>query len=225
MRKVSSARGYTMVEVAISMTLFAIGAAAVVAMERTSVQGDADARQQDVATQVAFDWVARLQRDALNWKTVSPTRTTDTRDSNTTYLNNNYVNVTCGTSPAYTPTFVLPGTLSPVVALSGNVDGRSYAFDMFGHDRPPGSTSTVTPPGVVYCAEISECFQDTAVSPATPKLVQATVRVIWPRKIGSAPDPSFCTSASSLAAVDVDGGANTYHGVSMTVLLQGGMGQ
>ncbi len=218
-----SGRGYTVAEVLISMTLFAIGAAAVVAMERTSVQGDADARQQDVATSVAAQWVSRLQRDALNWKILTPSG--DTRNSNTIYLRDSYGGAQCGggdSGVAYTPVWYMPGTKSPVQTITAPADGYSFAFDMFGHDIAATGT---TPANTAYCAQISECHEDTSTP---PRLIQATVRVIWPRKISTAPADDWCANtlgASSLTALDVAGGVDTYRSVSVTVMLQGGYGQ
>ena len=61
-------RGYTVVEVMSAMTLIAIGAAGVIGMQRVTIQGGMDARNFDVATNIAREWQSRLQRDAaLNW--------------------------------------------------------------------------------------------------------------------------------------------------------------
>ena len=50
-----------------AMTVMAIGAAAVITMQKTSVQGNLDARKTDVANSIARMWVERLQRDAMQW--------------------------------------------------------------------------------------------------------------------------------------------------------------
>ena len=60
-------RGYTAVEVLMAMTVMAIGAAAVMTMQKTSVQGNLDARKTDIANSIARTWVERLQRDAMQW--------------------------------------------------------------------------------------------------------------------------------------------------------------
>lgn len=61
------ARGYTAVEVLMSMTLFAIGAAGVIGMQRATIQGSEDARRYDMAVNIANTWASRLQRDAAFW--------------------------------------------------------------------------------------------------------------------------------------------------------------
>jgi prepilin-type N-terminal cleavage/methylation domain-containing protein len=62
-----AARGYTVVEIMSAMTLFAIGAAGVVGMQRVTVQGGYDARRFDTATNIAREWQHRLQRDSAYW--------------------------------------------------------------------------------------------------------------------------------------------------------------
>jgi prepilin-type N-terminal cleavage/methylation domain-containing protein len=62
-----AARGYTMIEILVSMTLLAIGAAGVMAMQKAAVQGHQDARQMDVANAIAREWMERLRRDAMMW--------------------------------------------------------------------------------------------------------------------------------------------------------------
>src|SRR5271165_2005192 len=65
--KPSTRRGYTAVEVLMAMTVMTIGAAAVMSMQKASVQGNLDARETDVANSIARMWVERLQRDAMQW--------------------------------------------------------------------------------------------------------------------------------------------------------------
>jgi hypothetical protein len=208
------ARGYTVVEVAISMTLFAIGAVAVIAMERTSVQGDSDARQQDVATGIANEWVARLQRDELSWKVTSASNTQVARAA-TNYLSDSYATSVCGpigvdAAGAYTPTFNTPAiglTFSPTT-----IEGRGYAYDIFGHDLYDATNAT-------YCVAVSECFEDAIDG----NLIQATVLVFWARKISSNPSSGWCSSSTTFTGPTFD--PQMYRSVSSTVLLQAGGGQ
>src|ERR1700733_5193402 len=60
-------RAYTAVEVLMAMAFAAIGSASIVAMMKTSVQGDEDARKTDVANAIAHMWTERLRRDAMQW--------------------------------------------------------------------------------------------------------------------------------------------------------------
>ena len=199
-----------------SIAAAATGAVSVVAMERTSVQGDSDARQQDVATGIANEWVARLQKDELNWKVTAPTDTTVARAA-TSYLNNSYVPGTCGpvgaaASGSYVPTFYAPNIGLTITPTTG--EGRGYAYDIFGHDSTDYANA-------VYCVALSECFQD---GPTSNNLIQATVLVYWGRKIASNPASGWCpSSTANFTSTTFD--PQVYRSVTSTVLLQAGGGQ
>ena len=105
--KRARARGYNTVEVLMAMTIFAIGASGVIAMQKTSVQASYDARALDVATTLARTWQERLSRDAMSWKTPGSL-------TGTTYLN----------TLATTPGWQVPQLGS--LPLAGN----SAAFDL-----------------------------------------------------------------------------------------------
>ncbi len=61
------ALGYTAVEVLIALTLFAVGTAGVLSLQRASIVGSADARRSDIGAAIASEWLERLRRDALSW--------------------------------------------------------------------------------------------------------------------------------------------------------------
>ena len=63
----SRARGYTAIEVLVAMTLFAVGTASVLSLQRASIVGSSDARRNDVATAVGSEWIERLRQDSLAW--------------------------------------------------------------------------------------------------------------------------------------------------------------
>src|SRR5580700_9616474 len=66
------ARAYTIVEVLLSMTVFAIGASAVMSMQKATLQGNLDARKTDMANSIARMWIERIRRDAMQWTLPSP---------------------------------------------------------------------------------------------------------------------------------------------------------
>src|ERR1700736_63654 len=67
-----AALGYTAVEVLMAMTVMAVGSAAVISMQKASMQGNLDARKTDVANSIARLWVERIKRDAMQWTTPGP---------------------------------------------------------------------------------------------------------------------------------------------------------
>lgn len=163
MRSRSRSRGYTAVEVLMAMTLFAIGAAGVIGMQRVTMQGGEDARRVDMANNIANEWLGRLQRDSSFWTTPS----SDNPTSINLYTNTKWLSqvASCGT-------FCNP----PMPAAPA--EGQSPAFDMFGRDLPSGTTDAW------YCVQYRLTWiADPGTAPALKltSLMRAEVRVYWNR--------------------------------------------
>ena len=165
--KHASARGYTSVEVLIAMTLLAIGAAGVIGMQRATIQGGEDARRFDMATNIANEWLSRLQKDAAFWRTQQDLTLPDTMGFNNTMWMKNIdacANKFC--------TIPMP---------AGAPDGLSPAFDVFGRDLPSGTTAAY------YCVQyrltwIASPGPAPYNRPLNPSaLMRAEVRVWWNR--------------------------------------------
>jgi type IV pilus assembly protein PilV len=165
--KRSSARGYTAVEVLMAMTLLAIGAAGVIGMQRATIQGGEDARRFDMATNIANEWLSRLQKDAAFWRTQQDLTLADTMGfNNTLWLKN---------IDACANKFCTP----PMPA--GAPDGVSPAFDVFGRDLPSGTTTAY------YCVQYRLTWiASPGVAPYNrplkpSALMRAEIRVWWNR--------------------------------------------
>jgi prepilin-type N-terminal cleavage/methylation domain-containing protein len=187
------ARGYTAVEVLMGMTLFAIGAMAVISMQRASVQGNLDARKLDMANAIAHEWLERLRRDSTLWtlpSSANPTATTNY--TNAKLLSGHLTYATAGN----VATWSLP---DDYVKSASVPDGVSPAFDILGRDLLPASYAQAQ-----FCVNIRLNWLD----PGAKELIRAEVRVVWPRLILSAPASGWCsaTNANSLT-----GQAGTYH--------------
>lgn len=166
--KRASERGFTAVEVLMAMTLFAIGAAGVIGMQRVTIQGGEDARRFDMATNIANEWIARLQKDASFWRTQPDLTLPDTMGFNsTTWLKN--------VDPCANLFCTIPMPAGPTI------EGLSPAFDVFGRDLPSGTTTAyycvqyrltwIAPPGVVP--------YNRPLKPSS--IMRAEVRVYWNR--------------------------------------------
>jgi hypothetical protein len=155
-------RGYTVVEIMSAMTLFAIGAAGVVGMERVTIQGGFDARRFDTATNIAREWEHRLQRDSAFWTEPNSVNTGNINLNKTLWLNN-----------------VGAGWISPPPSPNGTpLVGTSPAFDILGHDLAPGSADQM------YCAQyrLTWIADPGTGAPFKPTaLMKAEVRVFWSR--------------------------------------------
>lgn len=189
----TNARGYTSVEVLIAMTLFAIGAAGVIGMQRATIQGGEDARRFDMATNIANEWLSRLQRDSTFWTMPNADNPSTMNLNQTKWLTN--VD-TCGTTFCNIP-------MPPAPA-----DGLSPAFDQFGRDLPAGTTNAF------YCVQYRlQWIAPPGVGPSylpplrLTGLMRAEVRVYWnsleQAPIGdcNAPPPEVIPAASTFRMV------------------------
>ena len=157
-------RGYTAVEVLSALTLLAIGASGVIGMQRVTLQGSEDARRFDMGTNIANEWLSRLQRDAAQWDKPNAGDLTTNNLSATKWLsqigpcNNNWCN--------------------PPASAFLDPSGMSGSFDIFGRDMTlPTTTAT-------YCAQyrlqwIAPIGAGPTFNPAA--LMRAEVRIFWSR--------------------------------------------
>ncbi|MBX3192660.1 MAG: prepilin-type N-terminal cleavage/methylation domain-containing protein [Labilithrix sp.] len=167
MKRRSKSRGYTAVEVLSALTLFAIGAAGVIGMQRVTVQGGEDARRFDIANNLANEWVARLHRDSVRWtepNTYSPL----TSNLNQTQ----WLQFVTGCSVNF---------CTPPMPGAGAQAGSSPAFDLFGRDLPQPAPHDNQ---AIYCAQYRlNWIANPGVAPIlqTAPLLRAEVRIMWSR--------------------------------------------
>ncbi len=155
-------RGYTAVEVLMSMTLFAIGAAGVISMQRATIQGTEDARRYDVAMNIANTWASRLQRDAMFWNknivTNAPIVTAATR---------------------YVPQIGTPACTATWCTPTAQV-GESPYFDLSGRDIPANPADN----SHAFCVQYRLAWVANPAfngQPAPTGFARAEVRVIFRR--------------------------------------------
>lgn len=178
-------RGYTAVEVMMSLTLLLIGAVGVMSMQQAAVQGNTDAREMDVASSIARTWIERVSRDATLW-TPSPVSIIPPANISSAILVNENI----------TGKWFVPKTR--LVANGAQNDIESAAFDILGQDQ-----DSLTSTGIRYCVNLR-------ITPLTldQTLLRVEARVFWPRNLTIAPDPNFCNQAPP-AALDSD--TQKYH--------------
>jgi len=152
-RRRSNAPGYTAIEVLMALTLMAIGASAVMAMQKASVQGNLDARRADVANSIERLWVERLRRDAMLWTLPSPANPAGNNFTGTKFLNN------------VTGTWFLPNAL---VAAAVPI---SPAFDILGRDLADVSQAR-------FCVHLRLTWLVQNVANPQDSLIRADVRVL-----------------------------------------------
>lgn len=160
-----------------ALTMMSVGAAAVISMQKASMQANLDARRGDVAYSLLQLWVERLQKDAMSWTLPSPTNTGQSNFSSTQFLKN-------------TPS---GGWFAPT-ALAGNNPPISPGFDILGRDLPQSSLGSAQ-----FCVHIrltylvnNTSIGSGGIANSEDNLIRADLRILWPRSLS---DPSAAVSA------------------------------
>ena len=190
-RSLGSRRGYTVVEVLSAMTLFAIGAAGVIGMQRVTIQGGADARNFDIATNIAREWQHRLQRDSLAWTEPNSLVTTSNID-NTLWLDAANID---------------DAWRVPIAGAA--MEGYSAALDLLGRDIDPASDDRA------FCVHYRLAWIANSGSGVNPTaIIRAEIRVVWSRLEYGPPN---CANLDVTSAAE----RNHYHFVNVTTALRG----
>lgn len=213
------ARGYTAVEVLMGLALFAIGAAAVISMQRAAIQGNVDARKLDMANSIAHEWIERLRRDAALWTQPGPANP----QAPSNYSSTSCPNPQCVQWPELLSTYLsapAAGQTNPTVTTTWSFpdvylkrnpqvpDGVSPGFDILGRDLAEADL-----PNAVFCVNVRLNWLVTPTDAsgfARGGLIRAEVRVIWPKLLDAPPDAKFC-SASNIANFDASDATSKYH--------------
>jgi prepilin-type N-terminal cleavage/methylation domain-containing protein len=203
-------RGYTAVEVLIAMTVMAIGAAAVMTMQKASMQGNLDARKMDVATAIAHTWEERLQRDAMAWTQPGPHSPSGNNMSNAAILAEGW---------AVAGNWFVPDKYMAQSAAAGT-SNDSYGFDILGRDLSQANLG-----GAVFCVAVrlTQLLPQTAA--AVPQLIRADVRVLWRRdQLADTPNSgastTFCASGGDIVAPPPGPDPTLYRAVYVSTSLQ-----
>ena len=190
------ARGYTAVEVLMAITVMAIGASAVMSMQKATVLGNLDARKADVANSIARIWVERLERDAMQWTMPGPTTGAGSNMATAAVIANGIANA---------GHWVLP---DQYIALS---QPMSPGFDILGRDLPK-----VAPLGAPDLSQAIFCVNVRTTWLTAGELIRADMRVLWARGISNGPPTGWC--ASSLGDRP---DPSVYHSIYLTTALRG----
>jgi prepilin-type N-terminal cleavage/methylation domain-containing protein len=191
------ARGYTVIEVLMAMTVMSIGVGAVISMLKTSVTGNLDARRMDVANSIARTWIERLQRDAMQWTQPGPSFPAG---------NNLATALVLAYGTANAGTWFAPTQYS--AAAKGSL---SPGFDILGRDVD--LAGTIAP---FFCVNVRMTWLPQVGQ--AQDLVRADVRVLWPRSIVDGP-PSAGICDSSVAQANRPS-TTTYHSIYATTAIK-----
>lgn len=171
----STRRGYTFVELLMSLSIMAIGVSGIVAMQKVTVTSNRHARYLALANQISQAWIDALRADAVSWNHPS-TRSPAVSDlgTDTSWLNALAASGG-GTTDWFRPVWVPARRFGP-------------GFDILGN---PVDTSSAANNGLVrFCTHIrlSWLYRDTGSGIANEGtmigngLIRAEVRVFWVRE-------------------------------------------
>jgi prepilin-type N-terminal cleavage/methylation domain-containing protein len=164
--RAASSRGYTVMEVMMSLAILGIGASGVVAVQKATLLANTSAKNLATANFIAESWMERLRVDALQWN--EPGGVPDLL-SDTQWLRLATDN----------PLWVTPTTVLPVGAADADVTGA----DNFVTDPLPAAASA-------FCTQLRLTQFNTATLSLYRKLIRVEIRVIWAR----AGAPLDCTT-------------------------------
>jgi type IV pilus assembly protein PilV len=158
-RSFAAARGYTVMEVMMSMAILGVGASGVMAVQKATLLANTSAKNLATANFIAETWMERLRVDALQWN--DPAGVPDLA-SDTAWLK------VATTSPLW----VIPPTIA--APQSGGSDADVTGADTFLTDPTPLAASA-------FCTQLRLTSFDPTTLPTYRKLIRVEVRVLWAR--------------------------------------------
>ncbi len=190
--RTSSQRGYTAIEVLISLAIVLIGAAGVISMQRATIQGNVDARRMDMANAIARQWVERLRADSTVW-TLPAARNGTSNFTNSLLLQS-----------VATGAWVLPDQRLATESWSPGIDS-------LGADVATGDLADDQNRYALFCTNVRLTWL------IQNQLLRADVRVFWPRGVSTAPAKQYCSAVDAAIETKTD----AYHFVyAMTAIRQ-----
>lgn len=189
-------RGYTAIEVLVSLSIVIVGAAGVISMQRATIQGDVDARRMDMANAIARQWTERLRTDAMLW-TLPAAINPNSNFSQAALLQNVAI-------PANAQWFI-PDQRLPAPT------NWSPGMDALGSDVPLTDLGDDKNRYALFCTHVrlTWLIQD--------QLMRADVRVFWPRGLSVAPEDHFCSNTPNTA---IETMTDSYHFVYATTAIR-----
>jgi type IV pilus assembly protein PilV len=199
------ARGYTVVELMMALTILAIGVSGIIAMEKVTVAANQHAKSLAIASRIAEAWQEQLAADAAQWNHPSEKQNKRDLDSDTTWLKLVDSNPGQWVRPQWSA-------------------ARQFgaAFDALGNPISEGGASgsgaSANLSQAVFCANIrlDWLYPDTAGN----GLIRASVRVFWVRDGmgGTVNGQSVCDPSAN--PTDIGQAVTRYHFVYQTTAVK-----
>jgi len=183
-------RGYTAVELMMAISIFGIGVAAIISMEKVTAASNAHAKNLAIASHIAEAWLDNLANEGTVWNYPTTGNGSNDLNNDTIWLRQ------VGTNQDAAANWFLPAYSGPL--------NFGPAFDALGN---PVNTA-LNPTAVAFCSHLrlSYLYQPGADGNG---LIRAEVRVFWLRD-GQQFAGNFC-AAGSVPNINANGSATTFH--------------
>ena len=197
MRRARGQAGYTAVELMMAISIFGIGVAGIISMEKVTSVSNAHAKNLALATHIAESWLDNLSAEATMWNYPATGTAAPDLTSDTLWLRN--VNTTQDAAANW----FLP--------VYSNALLFGPAFDATGNPV----NATVNPGAVAFCSHLrlSWLYQPGQDGNG---LIRAEVRVFWLRN-GQTFTGSFCAAGTE---PQITGNTGTFHFVQKITAIR-----
>ena len=167
-------RGYTVIELMMALTVFAIGVTGIAAMQKVTVAANSHAQALAIATQIAESWQEQLAADSTLWGPVAAN--------------------TDGTRWLGSGVWTRPGD-----PREGTADGVDFgaAFDALGNVTTDANE-------IFYCAHFRLTPMQAGSALQGNGLVRTEVRVFWPRSGRPLTNVAYCSAGTAANSFTVD---------------------
>ena len=165
------ARGYTIVELLMAMTVFAIGVTGIAAMQKITLASNLHAKKLATATHIAQSWQERLTADTALWPSNAASLT------GTQWLANGGANAGWVRAPA-NEAGTFGGTFGPLGEFTAEPTEAYFCVDI--------RLTTMSSPG-------ANAIQGNG-------LMRSEVRVFWPRDGREPAGGAYCAASTQIVA-------------------------
>jgi prepilin-type N-terminal cleavage/methylation domain-containing protein len=184
-------RGYTAVELLMAISVFGIGVAGIISMEKVTAASNQHAKNLAIATHIAESWLGMLQADASAWNHPSPLNPISDLSTETFWLSNVVPNASANS-------WFLPAW--------NNALNFGPAFDALGNPINPVNLANE-----VFCSHLRLSWLYPENPTSGNGLIRVEVRVFWLRDGQGPPVANTNPCAPGTPTTAVNGATSTFH--------------